>query len=32
MIKQDPAAWKERVEQETLTQVTVLEPGEYVEL
>jgi L-ascorbate metabolism protein UlaG (beta-lactamase superfamily) len=32
MIKQDPAVWKGRVEQETSTQVTVLKPGEYVEL
>jgi L-ascorbate metabolism protein UlaG (beta-lactamase superfamily) len=32
MIKQDPAVWKSRVEQETSAQVAVLKPGEYVEL
>jgi L-ascorbate metabolism protein UlaG (beta-lactamase superfamily) len=32
MIKQDVAAWKERVEQETSTHVVLLKPGESVEL
>jgi L-ascorbate metabolism protein UlaG (beta-lactamase superfamily) len=32
IIKQDPAVWKDRVEQETSTKVTVLKPGEYIEL
>jgi L-ascorbate metabolism protein UlaG (beta-lactamase superfamily) len=32
IIKQDPTVWKDRVEQETSAKVTVLKPGEYVEL
>jgi L-ascorbate metabolism protein UlaG (beta-lactamase superfamily) len=32
VIKQDPAAWKKRVEQETSTGVILLKPGEYVEI
>ena len=32
VIKQDPAAWKNRVEEETSTRVTVLKPGEHLEL
>jgi L-ascorbate metabolism protein UlaG (beta-lactamase superfamily) len=32
VIKQDPAAWKKRVEQETLTRVILLKPGEHVEI
>jgi hypothetical protein len=32
MIKQDPTAWQSQVEQETSTQVTVLKPGESIEL
>jgi L-ascorbate metabolism protein UlaG (beta-lactamase superfamily) len=32
IIKQDPVAWKDRVEQETSTGVTILKPGEYLEL
>jgi L-ascorbate metabolism protein UlaG (beta-lactamase superfamily) len=32
IIKQDPVAWQSRVEQETSTQVTVLKPGESLEL
>jgi len=32
VIKQDPAAWKKRVEQETSTRVALLQPGGHVEL
>ncbi|UCG14025.1 MAG: MBL fold metallo-hydrolase, partial [Deltaproteobacteria bacterium] len=32
MIKQDPDAWKDRVEGETSARVLVLRPGEHVEL
>lgn len=32
MIKQDPAAWQRRVEKETPARVTVLKPGESIEL
>src|SRR5207302_5738558 len=32
IIKQDAAAWAKRVEQETQTKVTVLKPGEWLEL
>jgi L-ascorbate metabolism protein UlaG (beta-lactamase superfamily) len=32
VIKQDPAAWKKRVEAETSTRVTVLKPGESLQL
>ena len=32
VIKQDPAAWKKRVEQETATRVALLKPGGNVEL
>jgi len=32
VIKQDPAAWKKRVEQETSARVALLKPGGYVEL
>jgi L-ascorbate metabolism protein UlaG (beta-lactamase superfamily) len=32
VIKQDPHAWAERVKKETATQVTVLNPGESIEL
>ncbi|HVO83024.1 MAG TPA: metal-dependent hydrolase [Syntrophobacteria bacterium] len=32
VIKQDPAAWKKRVEQETSTLVALLKPGGHVEL
>ena len=32
IIKQDPEAWKSQVEKETSSQVTVLKPGESIEL
>ena len=32
MIKQDPVAWRSQVEKETSSQVTVLKPGESIEL
>jgi len=32
VIKQDPAAWKKRVEAETPARVTVLKPGEQIEI
>jgi len=32
VIKQDPVKWKERVEKETPTRVSVLKPGDYIEL
>jgi L-ascorbate metabolism protein UlaG (beta-lactamase superfamily) len=32
VIKQDPAVWKKRVEQETSTRVVLLKPGEHLEL
>ena len=32
MIKQDPEAWRSQVEKETSSQVTVLKPGESIEL
>lgn len=32
VIKQDAAAWKKRVEQETSTRVVLLKPGEHLEL
>ncbi len=32
IIKQDPAAWKERVEKETASRVVLLKPGESLEL
>lgn len=32
VIKQDPVAWKKRVEAETSTEVTVLQPGEHIDL
>jgi L-ascorbate metabolism protein UlaG (beta-lactamase superfamily) len=32
VIKQDPGAWKKRVEQETSTRVILLKPGEHLEL
>jgi len=32
LIKQDPAAWKQRVEAETSTRVSLLKPGEGLEL
>jgi L-ascorbate metabolism protein UlaG (beta-lactamase superfamily) len=32
VIRQDPAAWKKRVEQETSTRVILLKPGDHLEL
>jgi L-ascorbate metabolism protein UlaG (beta-lactamase superfamily) len=32
VIKQDPVAWKSRVEAETSTRVTILKPGEHLEI
>ena len=32
VIKQDPVAWKSWVEQETLTRVALLKPGESLDL